>query len=93
MCSCQLSIYSLSFFIIYSFVLVFIVCRSFISFIIQQFVLLLFAFISHRFFVLFVVRKKKNNSDPELVFRYFDPANHHQYDSINIIQQTPPTFS
>jgi hypothetical protein len=38
-------------------------------------------------------RCSKNNSDPELVFGYFDPANHHQYESINIIQQTPLTLS
>ncbi len=65
--------------------------RSFILFIdrllIRSF---LFSFSS---ILCFVVQEKKNNSDPELVFRYFDPANHHQYESINIIQQTPPTLS
>jgi hypothetical protein len=54
---------------------------------------LLFIVVSFSSILCFVVQEKKNNSDPELEFRYFDPANHHQYKSINIIQQTPPTLS
>jgi hypothetical protein len=53
----------------------------------------LFVVVSFSSILCFVVQEKKNDSDPELVFRYFDPANHHQYESINIIQQTPPTLS
>jgi hypothetical protein len=65
-------------------------------------------------FVLIVVQKKKNNSEPELcsgisiplavtcnttstcVTRKEDyqlPVQHHHLESINIIQQTPPTLS
>ncbi len=43
---------------------------------------------------LFVVQKKKINSDPGLYSRYLDPTYHHHLcKSINIIQKTAPTLS
>ncbi len=44
---------------------------------------------------LFTVQKKKNNSDPEPCSGISIPLTvlHHQYESINIIQQTPLSLS
>jgi hypothetical protein len=52
--------------------LFFVVVNLFCSLFDYSFILL-FDFISHQFFVL-LLKEKKNNSDPELVFRYFDPV-------------------
>jgi hypothetical protein len=44
---------------------------------------------------LFIVQEEKNNSDPELCsgISIQLTVHHHQYESINIIQQTPKTLS
>ncbi len=58
----------------------------------------------HLSFVLIVVQKRKEQFWTWTLFRYFDPAlpakhqylrlfQHHHLESINIIQQTPPTLS
>jgi hypothetical protein len=67
MCSCQLFV-----------VRYLLICARYLLFVIHLYCslfdysfILLFGFISHQFFVLFV---ENNNSDPELVFRYFDPV-------------------
>jgi hypothetical protein len=77
------------------FVFVFVINHSFILFIVRSFV----CFISSVFAYFIVVRKeKKNNSDPELCSGILIPlpmlpVQHHHLESINIIQQTPPTLS
>ncbi len=73
MYSCQL-FNSLSLFVIYLFfvpIYSLIVIHLFRSLLDYSFILL-FDFISHQFFVL-LFKREKNNSDPELVFRYFYP--------------------
>jgi hypothetical protein len=85
--------------------LLFVINRSLILFIVRLFVLFSF----HRFFAYLLFKREKNNSDPEpcsgisillteeVPYRlYLLPVNymqHHRYESINIIQQTPPTLS
>jgi hypothetical protein len=85
------------------FVLLFIINRSFILFIVRLFVLFSFSSIPY----LFIVQKRKSNSDPEpcsgisiplTVTCYLVPVQvpviqHHHLELINIIQQTPPTLS
>ncbi len=83
-------IYLLSLFIIYLFVLVYSLLL-FIYFVSLSTIYSLVVCFHFSSILCFVVQKKKNNSHPELVFRYFIPAYHHQFESINIIQQTPPT--
>ena len=65
----------------------------------------LFCFHSHRFFAYLLFKREKSNSDPEpcsgisillpatrlYLFKFI--CHHHQYESINIIHQTPPTLS
>ncbi len=67
----------------------------------------LFCFHFHRFFAYLVFKREKNNSDPELCSGISIPLTeevpvvpatcssiqHHHFESINIIQQTPPTLS
>ncbi len=97
MYSCQL-FNSISLFVIYLLCHLFVVVDHLFCSLFDYSFILLFNFISHQFLVLFV---GKNNSDPELVFRYFDPIVPVQVhlqtiinmSSINIIQQTPPTLS
>jgi hypothetical protein len=79
MCSCQLvPIYTLLSFIY------FVHCSTIYSFV----------FISHQFFVLLFKRKRTI-----LILNLFSgisiplTVHHHQYESLNIIQQTPPTLS
>ncbi len=89
MCLCQLLFVIVIYYLFICALLFIIVINLFCSLIDY----LLLVVVSFSTFLCFVVQEKKNNSDPELVFRYFDPAKHHQYESINIIQQTPPTLS
>jgi hypothetical protein len=79
--------YSLSLLVIYLIVLVdsLFIVHLFFSLFDHYFVCCLFSFLINSLFYL-LFKKEKNNSDPELVFRYSDPANHHQYEPINIIQ-------
>ncbi len=60
----------------------------------------LFCFHSHRFFACLLFKRKRNNSDPEpcsgISILYpctCSSIQHHHFESINIIQQTPPTLS
>ncbi len=86
---------SLLLFIIYLFVLrqlfiYFVRCSTIYSF------CCLISFLIN-FFVYSLFKREKNNSDPELCLgisiSLFLLKYHHQYKSINIIQQTPPTLS
>jgi hypothetical protein len=76
------------------FVLLFVINRLFILFIVRLFVL--FSSIP----CLFIVQKRKSNSDPEPCSGISIPlpvqvpvVQHHHLESINITQQTPPTLS
>ncbi len=62
---------SISLFLIYLLCYLFVVVDHLFCSLFDYSFILLFNFISHQFLVLFV---EKNNSDPELVFRYFDPV-------------------
>ncbi len=89
--------------------LLFVINRSFISFVVRFFILLHFSFE----FCCCCSKREKNNSDLELCSGISIPLKeevpvvpaihevpvdgylfqHHHLESINIIQQTPPTFS
>ncbi len=94
---CQLFVTHICYLLcIYSSVLFVIICSVFYS---------LFDYLLHFHWVLvlIVVRKEKEQFWPWTLFRYFDPVvqevpvtrvqHHHHLESINIIQQTPPTLS
>ncbi len=95
-CSCQLFVIQYLFICAY----LFIIGRSFILFIVRLFTSLLLVFIPHRFFVYCCSKAKRTILilNHVQVFRsrctrWRTPVHHHQYESINIIQQTPPTLS
>ncbi len=80
----------------------FIINRSFTLFVVRIFILFSFSSI---LCLLIVQKRKKSNSDPEPCSGFSIPLteevpvvpatyiHHHRYESINIIQQTPPTLS
>jgi hypothetical protein len=90
------AIYSLLVFVIYC-----AFTRQYYSLFVQYFIRCLIIFHLLLSFVLIVVQKKKNNSEPELCSgisilqynKYLRLFQHHHLESINIIQQTPPTLS
>jgi hypothetical protein len=81
--------------------LLFIICRSFILFVVRLFYLFycLISFLNDSLLLLFVVHCFKEKSsiltlDYVQVFRpHCSSTQHHLYESINIILQTPPTLS